>query len=113
MSAYGKPRRKRCFGVAVDLNSYFASIEAELRPELRGHPIGMVPVADIATTCVIAAKKYGVRTGCAVHDAKVLFPHMQLIEARPRHYVEYHHRIVAAIVFDKQLVPGEARWFSA
>ena len=57
----------------VDLNSYFASIEQELRPELRGQPVGIVPVANVETTVCIAAsyqaKKYGVKTGTAVHDA--------------------------------------------
>lgn len=38
----------------VDLNSYFASIEQETRPELRGQPIGIVPI-EAKTACVIAA----------------------------------------------------------
>jgi len=93
----------------VDLNSYFASIEQELRPELRGQPVGIVPVANVETTVCIAAsyqaKKYGVKTGTAVHDAKVLCPHVILVEARPRHYVEYHHRIIAAI---ERCIPVQA-----
>jgi DNA polymerase-4 len=93
----------------VDLNSYFASIEQELRPELRGQPIGIVPVADVQTTVCIAAsyqaKKYGVKTGTAVHDAKVLCLHIILVEARPRHYVEFHHRIVGAI---ERCIPVQA-----
>jgi DNA polymerase-4 len=84
----------------VDLNSYFASVEQELQPELRGQPIAVVPV-DADTTCVIAAsyqaKAYGIKTGTAVHDAKALCPHLIIVEARPRLYVEFHHRIVAAI----------------
>lgn len=84
----------------VDLNSYFASVEQELNPILRGQPIGIVPV-DAESTCVIAAsyqaKAYGIKTGTAVHEAKLLCPHLQIVEARPRKYVEFHHEIIAAI----------------
>ena len=84
----------------VDLNSYFASIEQELRPELRGQPIGIVPI-EAATACCIAAsyqaKAYGVKTGTRVDEALILCPHMIVVQARPRLYVEYHHRIAAAI----------------
>ncbi len=84
----------------IDLNSYFASIEQELRPELRGKPVGVVPVMTDRTCCIAAsyeAKKFGVKTGTMVADARKLCPGIQLIEARHRVYVEYHHKIVAAI----------------
>lgn len=86
--------------IFVDLNSYFASIEQELRPELRGQPVGIVPVDADSTCCIAAsyqAKAYGIKTGTSVADAKALCPHLILVEARPRLYVEYHHRISAAI----------------
>jgi DNA polymerase IV len=84
----------------LDLNSYFASIEQELRPELRGRPIAVVPLmAD--TTCAIAAsyeaKAFGVRTGTQVGEAKRLCPGIELVEARHELYVDYHHRIVEAV----------------
>jgi DNA polymerase-4 len=84
----------------LDLNSYFASVEQELRPELRGRPIAVVPVmAD--TTCAIAAsyeaKAFGVRTGTRVGDAKQMCPGIELVEARHELYVEYHNRIVEAV----------------
>ena len=84
----------------LDLNSYFASVEQELRPELRGRPIAVVPVmAD--TTCAIAAsyeaKAFGVRTGTRVGDAKQMCPGIELVEARHELYVDYHNRIVEAV----------------
>jgi DNA polymerase-4 len=38
----------------LDFNSYFASVEQQLRPELRGWPVGILPVLA-ETTCCIAA----------------------------------------------------------
>src|SRR6201987_2515705 len=92
-----EPRLRWLF---LDLNSYFASVEQELRPELRGRPIAVVPVmAD--TTCAIAAsyeaKAFGVRTGTQVGEAKRMCPGIELVEARHELYVDYHKRIVEAV----------------
>jgi DNA polymerase-4 len=84
----------------VDLNSYFASVEQEVRPELRGHPVGVVPMMADTTVCIAAsyeAKACGVRTGTVVADAKRLCPDLVLVEARHELYVDYHHRIVEAV----------------
>jgi DNA polymerase IV len=84
----------------LDLNSYFASVEQEVRPELRGRPVGVVPVVTDSTVCIAAsyeAKAFGVRTGTGVKDAKRLCPAIRLVEARHELYVQYHHRIVEAV----------------
>jgi DNA polymerase IV len=84
----------------LDLNSYFASVEQEVRPELRGRPVGVVPVVTDSTVCIAAsyeAKAYGVRTGTGVKDAKQICPSIQLVEARHELYVQYHHRIVEVV----------------
>src|SRR6185437_2761991 len=39
----------------VDLNSYFASVEQEVRPELRGRPVGVVPMMADTTVCIAAS----------------------------------------------------------
>jgi DNA polymerase-4 len=84
----------------VDLNSYFASVEQEVRPELRGRPVGIVPMMADTTCCIAAsyeAKAFGVKTGTIVGDAKRMCPGLVLVEARHEIYVDYHHRIVEAV----------------
>lgn len=84
----------------LDLNSYFASVEQELRPELRGRPIAVVPVMADTTSAIAAsyeAKAFGVRTGTRVGDAKLMCPGIELVEARHDVYVDYHNRIVEAV----------------
>lgn len=83
----------------VDLNAYFASVEQQVRPELRGRPIVVAPV-NADTTCCIAssyeARPFGIKTGTAVGEAKKLCPGLIVVHARPRLYVEYHHMILEA-----------------
>jgi DNA polymerase-4 len=84
----------------VDLNSYFASVEQQDRPELRGKPVGVVPMLADTTCCIAAsyeAKAFGVRTGTMVSDAKRLCPNIILVEGRHELYTEYHHRVVEAV----------------
>ena len=84
----------------VDLNSYFASVEQEVRPELRGRPVGVAPMMADTTVCIAAsyeAKQFGVKTGTVVADAKKMCPEIVLVEARHEIYVDYHHRIVEAV----------------
>ena len=84
----------------VDLNSYFASVEQQDRPELRGRPVGVVPMVADTTCCIAAsyeAKAYGVKTGTIVADAKRLCPDLVLVEARHELYVQYHHRVVGVV----------------
>jgi DNA polymerase IV len=84
----------------VDLNSYFASVEQQDRPELRGKPVGVVPMMADTTCCIAAsyeAKAFGVRTGTIVADARRMCPNIVFVEGRHEIYTEYHHRIVEAV----------------
>ncbi len=84
----------------VDLNSYFASVEQQDRPELRGRPVAVVPMLADTTCCIAAsyeAKAYGVRTGTIVADARRLCPEIILVEGRHELYTQYHHRVVEAV----------------
>ena len=86
--------------LVLDLNSFFASCEQQEHPELRDRPLIVVQtMAD--TTCAIAAsypaKALGIRTGTLVHEARRLCPHLKLVQANHKLYVDYHHRILKAI----------------
>lgn len=79
----------------LDFNSYFASVEQQENPKLRGKPVAVVP-ADTDTTCAIAAsyeaKAFGVKTGTRIYEAKRMCPGLILVPARHDIYVEYHRR---------------------
>ncbi|KAF0150123.1 MAG: DNA-directed DNA polymerase [Ignavibacteria bacterium] len=84
----------------VDFNSYFASVEQQLNPNLRNKPVGVVPVMTDRTCCIAAsyeAKKFGIKTGTPVSEAKRLCPSINLIEARHKVYIEYHHKLINTI----------------
>lgn len=96
-NSHSEPRLSWLF---LDLNSYFASVEQELRPELRGLPVAVVPVVAETTCCIAAsyeAKAFGVRTGTQVVEARRMCPGIQFLEARHEIYVDYHNRIVDAV----------------
>ena len=84
----------------VDLNSYFASVEQQARPELRGKPVAVVPMMADTTVCIAAsyeAKAFGVKTGTVVADARRMCPELVFVEGRHELYTEYHHRVVEAV----------------
>ena len=84
----------------VDFNSYFASVEQHDCRQLRGRPVGVVPVMAQTTCCIAAsyeAKAFGVKTGTGVREAQELCPEIMLVEARPARYIELHHELMAAI----------------
>lgn len=66
----------------IDMNSYFASVEQQANPFLRGKPIGVVATMT-PNGCIIAssieAKAQGIKTGFRIRDARLINPHIILI----------------------------------
>ena len=59
----------------VDMNSYFASVEQQCNPELRGKPIVVCGEGrTIVTTASYEARRYGVKTGMNLYEAKRACP---------------------------------------
>jgi DNA polymerase-4 len=84
----------------LDMNSFFASVEQEINPSLRGKPVAVVPLHADSTCCIAVSyegKAFGVKTGTKVGEAKRLCPQMHFIEGDHCNYVRYHNQIVEAV----------------
>jgi len=73
----------------LDMNSYFASVEQQANPFLRGRPIGVCAYLG-ENGCIIAssieAKQRGVKTGMRVREARQKCPEIICIENDPLKY---------------------------
>lgn len=87
--------------LSIDLNAFFASVEQQDNPRLRGRPVAVVPIADTDYTCAIAAsyeaKALGITTGTRIYEAKRICPDLAVVNARHDRYVDYHHRIFTEV----------------
>lgn len=84
----------------LDLNSYFASVEQQENPRLRGKPVAVVPVMADSSFVIAAsyqAKAFGVKTGTRIGEAKAMCPGLELVKARNTLYLTYHHRVLEAV----------------
>jgi DNA polymerase-4 len=84
----------------IDMNAFFASVEQQDDKSLRGRPVAVIPTQAETTSCIAAsyeAKRYGVRTGTPVWQARRLCPGLACIVANHKRYVTIHNRIVDAV----------------
>ena len=80
----------------ADLNSFFARAEQQTNPALRGKPVGVVKARG--RTCIIAAsieaKKFGIKTGFRVKEAKELCPNVIVRMPDPPKYHFVHDEMM-------------------
>ena len=73
----------------IDMNSYFAAVEQQANPFLRGRAVGVCAYLS-AKGCIIAsskeAKEVGIKTGCRVYEALKLYPEVVLVQNDPAKY---------------------------
>lgn len=82
--------------LAIDFNSFFASVEQQERPELRGKPVIIVPVLAETTGAIavsVEGKKLGLDRNSRVSEARRQCPDLIVVEARPEVYINYHRRL--------------------
>ncbi len=80
----------------VDMNSFFASVEQQANPFLRGKPIG-VAVSPHPGSCLIGtskeAKAMGIKNGIPVYKARKICPKIITVESEPEKYREVNRQI--------------------
>jgi DNA polymerase IV len=71
----------------IDMNSYFATCEQQANPLLRGKPVGICEhLGGIIIAASIEAKKFGIKTGTPVWEAKKIYPRIVLMPTDPNKY---------------------------
>ena len=72
----------------VDMNAFFASVEQQANPELRGKPIAVVGGGGrtVITTSSYEARAKGVKTGMAVWEGKRCCPELIVVVGDSRKY---------------------------
>jgi len=84
----------------LDMDSYFASVEQQAWPALRGKPIG-VTGKPLETTIIVTAskegKKYGLKPGMPVWEARRLCPNLILVPGRASRYISTTKRFLAIL----------------
>ncbi len=80
----------------VDMNAFFASVEQQCNPSLRGRPVAVIGSAKrtVITTCSYEARAYGVKTGMTVWEARRKCPNLVLVIGNNRKYTWTSSRIV-------------------
>jgi len=81
----------------VDMNAFFAAVEQQNDPALRGKPVGVIGSSGrtVVTTCSYEARRYGVKTGMTVWQARQRCPGLILVVADNRKYTDTSKRIIA------------------
>jgi DNA polymerase IV len=80
----------------ADANAFFASVEQQSNPEIRGKPIAVIGSAKrtIITTSSYEARAFGVKTGMTTWEAKQKCPHIIFVIGDNRKYTHTSSEIV-------------------
>ncbi len=93
----------------IDLNSCFASIEQQSKPHLRGRPIAIAAYTT-PNACVLApsiqAKKFGIKVGNSVREAREKCPDIVILEPDSEKYRVIHKQFIKILMeYSSYVVP--------
>jgi DNA polymerase-4 len=82
------------------MNSYFASVEQQANPFLRGKAVGVCAYLSprgVIIASSMEAKAKGIKTGCTVGEAQKIDPQVVLVENEPAKYRSTTEKIFAIL----------------
>jgi len=80
----------------IDINSAFATIEQQANPFLRGRPVVVVAYDSpngVVLAASIEAKRFGIKTGMRLRDARSKTPNVYAVISDPNKYRFVHHKL--------------------
>jgi len=75
----------------VDIDAFFAAIEQQRDPRLKGKPV--IVGAGVIASCSYEARKFGLRAGMSLSEAKRLCPKAVILEGHAQVYRCYAERV--------------------
>lgn len=79
----------------IDMNSYFATVEQQDNPAWRGHPVAVCEhLGGIIIAASVEAKRWGIKTGTPVWEARRIYPKIILTKTSPERYRFYTARFL-------------------
>ena len=80
----------------IDMNAFFASVEQQADPQLRGRPIAVIGTGrTVVTTASYEARAFGVKTGMNTWQARQTCPQIIFVVGDNRKYADTSTRIMA------------------
>lgn len=83
----------------IDMNAFFASVEQQTDPALRGKPVAVTgkSARTIILTASYEARGYGVKTGMRLFEARQKCPELICVPGNNRRYTSISRRIMAML----------------
>lgn len=75
--------------MCIDMDAFFASVEQQANPQLRGKPVAVIGsgARTVITTRSYEARAYGVKTGMNIYEAMQLCPNLVLVVGDNKKYI--------------------------
>ncbi len=88
----------------IDMDAFFASVEQQANPALRGKPIAVTGggTRTVVTTSSYEARKYGVKTGMNIYEALQACPHLVIVKGE---HARYTHTCTEVIKIYQRFTP--------